>query len=185
MAAIAPSEVWICIRPTAFARLHRTDRLQANPWRFPSRLLESRLNSNRLPHARSTCVIAHSEASDGEKPQRSLKKTSRNDDVAELGFLGDNWLDLVDPAHVSLGGGAHDGSEGRRAEAVHQLLAERCGTEQPPGPPAGSGRQFRLHPKPGQEVVQPHRTTVGGSGRPLQALAARLPVRHPQRASGL
>ena len=24
---------------TAFARLHRTDRLQANPWRSPSRLL--------------------------------------------------------------------------------------------------------------------------------------------------
>jgi len=34
--------------PTAFARLHRTDRLQANPWRSPSRLLESRVSSYRV-----------------------------------------------------------------------------------------------------------------------------------------
>ena len=103
MAAIAPSEVWICIRPTAFARLHRTDRLQANPWRSPSRLLESRLNSNRLPHARSTCVIAHSEASDGEKPQRSLKKTSRNAEVGAVCLAG--WSsnqDLRDGHSVDL-----------------------------------------------------------------------------------
>ena len=34
--------------PTAFARLHRTDRLRANPWRSPSRLLESLVNSYRV-----------------------------------------------------------------------------------------------------------------------------------------
>jgi hypothetical protein len=42
--------------PTAFARLHRTDRLQANPWRSPSRLLESRVNSYRVLPSHSATI---------------------------------------------------------------------------------------------------------------------------------
>jgi putative transposase len=105
--------------------------------------------------------------------------------VAELTRLSENWADLPVAVHVLVGGVAHDGAQSHRAEAVLQLLARSESSAQPPCSAACRRRRLRVRSGLGQAALQPHRTAFGRPRRVVQAMAARIPVQHHERASTL
>src|SRR5437879_9340941 len=73
---------------------------------------------------------------------------------------------------------AHDGSATIRVQALLRVLARPTGPRGPPAAPHLGGGRLLLRAAALPPVLQPHRAAIGRPGRPLQAAADRLPLRH-------
>jgi len=158
----------------------------------PRRALNARDQHCRFPGCErpaSWCTPHHlvhwAKGGGNDLPNQLLLGSRHHGPVAELARLAENLVDLPVTVHVLVGGVAHDGAQGGRAEAVLQLLSRCQGSDQPPRTTARRSGRFRVRSRPGQAAIQPHRAALGRPGGALQALAAGLPLQHHQRTPAL
>src|SRR2546425_1576538 len=91
------------------------------------------------------------------------------------GLVGHYWSGPQGPPQVAAGGPAHDGAEVGAAKAVLLVLARRRGPQGPLPAPLGLGRRLLVRARADPPALQPHRQTLGGPRRALQAQSAGLP----------